>query len=81
MSVHSRRRFLCGLACGCAAAATPRAAEPVFAASAKPKTNITADQALDMTAETRLTGWPPLDRDAGVLASCEALRTGAKSGG
>ena len=31
--------------------------------------HLRADQALDMTAETRLTRWPPLDRDAGVLAS------------
>lgn len=68
MSVHSRRRFLCGLACGCAAAAaTPWAAEPVFAASAKPKTNITADQALDMLKEGNA---------AFLAGSCTATSTG-----
>jgi carbonic anhydrase len=48
MSAHSRRRFLSGLACGCAAAATPWTAAPGLAASGKPKKNITAEQALGM---------------------------------
>jgi carbonic anhydrase len=53
MSVHSRRRFLCGLACGCAAAATSWTSGPTFAASANPKskTSVTPDQALAMLKE------------------------------
>jgi carbonic anhydrase len=50
MFVHSRRRFLCGLGCGCAAAAAPWASS-AFAAPDKPKTKITADQALEMLKE------------------------------
>jgi len=50
MSIHSRRRFLSGLACGCAAAAcAPLAASPVLAAPAK--SAVTADQALALLKE------------------------------
>ena len=51
MSMRSRRNFLCGLACGCAAAAAPWAASPVLAASDKPKTSVTADQAIELLKE------------------------------
>lgn len=51
MPIPSRRNFLCGLACGCGAAVTPWAAGPVLAASDKPKTSITADQAIELLKE------------------------------
>jgi carbonic anhydrase len=51
MSLHSRRGFLSGLACGCAASALPFAATEVFAASNKPKTSVTADQAIALLKE------------------------------
>lgn len=51
MPVSSRRRFLSGMACGCAALATSWSAVPGEAASAKPKTSVTADQALTMLKE------------------------------
>lgn len=44
----SRRQLLHGAACGCAAASVPFFAQGVFAASAIPKTSLTADQALGM---------------------------------
>ena len=51
MSIRSRRRFMCGLACGCVAAAAPFAAGPVFAAADKPKSSVTADRALGLLKE------------------------------
>ena len=50
MNFQSRRRFLCGLACGCAAAASPMAAFPAFSAS-DAKTSVTADEALGLLKE------------------------------
>ena len=51
MSIHSRRGFLSGLVCGCATAASPWIASPVFAASDKTKTSVTPDQAIELLKE------------------------------
>lgn len=51
MSIQTRRGFLCGLACGCAFAAAPFAAGPLLAASDKPKSSVTAEQAIDLLKE------------------------------
>ena len=51
MNSHTRRGFLRHLACGCAAASLPFAASEAFAASAIPKTSLTADQALALLKE------------------------------
>ena len=50
MNFQSRRRFLCGLACGCAAAASPMMAYPAFPAS-DAKTKVSADEALGLLKE------------------------------
>lgn len=51
MTVNSRRRFLCGTVCGLTAAATPWSASVTLAAAGKPRTRVTADQALAMLKE------------------------------
>lgn len=51
MLIHSRRRFLTGFACGCATAAVPWSASPILAATAQPKSGVTADQAIEMLKE------------------------------
>jgi carbonic anhydrase len=51
MSMHSRREFLSGFACGCTAATAPWIAHPVFAASDNPKTGVTADRAIEILKE------------------------------
>lgn len=51
MPEYSRRQFLSGMACGCAALATPWSASFARAAPGKQTTRVTADQALAMLKE------------------------------
>jgi carbonic anhydrase len=51
MTFQSRRQLLCGLACGCVAAASPFAAYPAFSAAEHGKTDVTADQAIELLKE------------------------------
>jgi carbonic anhydrase len=51
MMQRNRRKFLYGMACGCATAASPFMAYPAFAASDHAKTNVTADQAIELLKE------------------------------
>ncbi len=48
MPIRSRRQFISGFGCGCLAAAAPWTASPILAASPKPKTTVTADQAIEL---------------------------------
>lgn len=49
--MRSRRNFLCGLACGCAAASAPWVASPVLAKYELPKAGVPADKALQLLKE------------------------------
>jgi carbonic anhydrase len=51
MTLQSRRQLLCGLVCGCVAASSPFAAYPAFSATDHAKTNVTADQAIELLRE------------------------------
>lgn len=88
MLVHSRRRFLGGLACGCAAVAAPWAASPVLATD-KPKSEVTAEQAIELLKEgnaaflkgsctasaTRIPGLAVGQAPFAVIVACSDSRT------
>lgn len=71
MTATTRRNVLHGLFCGCIAASAPPFAQAAFAASAVPKTALSADQALDLLKQ---------GNDAFVKGSCAATGAPARIG-